>query len=362
MKPYIRYKKLSIGILFMFLSGCAIAPRMNVPVDYSDACEQYRTPLREAEKEQREFMSKVVGTAIAAGIISGLGCAFIAKGSTTACALIGTGGAAATLVGGYLMAKKQQSQNQAQLMLAVDSDSRAFGQQLGGLGLAAEELNQCRQQQIKIVTEGYQARKIAKESAKVELKKIEEKVVGDQQLINAFMNEMNKRTDMQVEARAASENISKDQYLSNLEVGYNDPYQKNDKVGVEPRSPRRRLPTTVEMTPQTLFANTKANLRAKPSKRGKKITTIDGGTALTVKGKAGEWYAASYKGEPVFVAMSLMGATRPKIQMASLEYKNMRGKDETQKVKNLNTNVQKQVNDSSAESARALEQAKVLVG
>lgn len=360
MKPYFRYKKLSLSVLLMLVSGCAGRPVIDVPVDYNDACEQYRTPLRVAEQEQRDFMSKVMATAMLTGIGSGFLCSEAAKGSTGACVGTGIAVATTTLVGGYLMAKQKQSQNQAQLMSAIDNDSSIFGQQLGGLGLAAQGLNQCRQRQIKAVTDGYQAHKISKESAKAELKKIETKITGDQQLINAFMDEMHKRTDMQIEAHAAAENITKDQYLSTLETGYNDPYQ-NKAAGSEPAVPRR-LPKTVAMAPQTLFASTETNLRSKPSTRGKIIATIDRGAELTVNGKAGEWYAATYKNKKVFVSMSLLSATPPKTQVASLEYKNMRGKDATQKVVNLHSNVQKQVSDSSAESARALEQAKLLVG
>lgn len=307
-------------------------------------------------------MATWVAGGIAAGLVAGGACA-LAGGKAALCAPIGAALLLGSLVGGYLQQKGRQASNQAELQHAVDTDSGAFGQQLGQLGVAAHNLSQCRQQQIATITEHYQAKQIDRQTAQDQLAQVEVKLGQDQELVNAFLGEANKRTDMQVKARATAANLPPEKYVAKIEQGYVQPAVTEVAVQEPPaRKKAQSLPATAPISPRIFYAASRANLRTEPTSTSGVVTSVGKGTALTVNGKAGDWYATTYDGQAVFIAASLVSKNRPQVEVASLQYENMKGEEPTQKTYNMNKSVAQQTQSDLSETQRLLAQTKELLG
>ena len=207
-------------ITSIFLSGCASMPmpsseqypEVKVTVDPDDPCERYRQPLRQAEQEQRNALSQVAGQAIVAGIATFALCKVVG-GENKQCLAVGGG---ATLIGGLVgmqQAESNRQATQADLLRGIDQGSASFSRRIGTLGSAAHQLHQCRQEQISSVKSRFKKRRIDRQIAKDELVDIESKLAGDQQLINALLDQNHQLIDSQLDARAAAMNLRREEYV-----------------------------------------------------------------------------------------------------------------------------------------------------
>lgn len=208
------FKKVtSVTMIFsIFLTGCASMQAPEVTIDPNDPCESYRQPLRQAEGEQKNALAQAVFTAILSGVATFAICR-AAGGKNKEC-IAPAGGVTVlgTLVGVQGVEAGKQA-TQADLLRGIDKGSAAFNRRLGTLGSAAHGLHQCRQQQIYSVKSRYKKGRIDRQTAKNELAGIESKLSGDQQLINALLDQNHQLVDSQLDARAAAMNLSREQYF-----------------------------------------------------------------------------------------------------------------------------------------------------
>lgn len=212
-------------IVSIFLTGCASMQAPEVAIDPNDPCERYRQPLRQAEEEQRNALAQAVFTAILGGIVTFLACR-AAGGKNKQC-IAPAGGVTVigTLIGVQGVEAGKQA-TQADLLRGIDKSSAAFNRRLGNLGSAAHGLHQCRQQQIYSVKSRYQKGRIDRQTAKGELAGIETKLSGDQQLINALLDQNHQLVYSQLDAKATAMDL---------------PPRKRDEY-IPPKSPPRQLP------------------------------------------------------------------------------------------------------------------------
>lgn len=247
----------AFAIESLLVAGCATqSASSRIPVDLSDSCESHRQPLRQAEQEQHQLMVKWVAGGVAAGLVSGGACALMG-GKAALCAPLGAATLLGSVVAGYMQQKSHQANNQTDLQRVIDDDSSTFSQQLGTLGTAAHRLNECRRQQIAAVSQSYRARKVDRQTAQTQLAQVETKLSEDQELVNAFLSEMDKRTDMQVKARAAAANLPPEQYIAQVE-------SKSVRPSKEPTQKAYNINKTVQQqtrsditTSERLLAQTK---------------------------------------------------------------------------------------------------------
>lgn len=218
MNRVLRKMSLFAMITSLFLAGCAAikfdeAP--NVAVDPNDSCERYRQPLRRAEEEQRNALSRVVNISVANGFISYMTCKF-ARQETKDCAMTASG---TTLIGALVGIQEVEAgkrATQTDVLRGIDKGSAAFSRRLGNLGSAAHNLYQCRQKQIRSVETRFKKRKIDRQAAKDELADIESKLEGDEDLINALLDQNYQLVDSQLDARATASNLRRDEYVPNV--------------------------------------------------------------------------------------------------------------------------------------------------
>lgn len=351
-----------VVIAALVLNGCSamsgqggglFGGKVLPPVDHSDTCEMFRQPLREAQANQYALLKKWAAAGVLAGLTAGALCA-TNKGKAALCAGIGAAILLGAVVGGYVHEKSSQASTKEDLERAIDGDSSTFGQGLGTVGMAAHNLTLCRREQIANVSLKLEAKRLDKAGALTELQSIERRLGDDQIIINAFLDESEQRTDMQLKARASASSIAVDSYRAGIETGQVASTPVVEDGLSEPPAPKKAapLPKVVPLEPAIQYAQKRVNVRSQQTTGSSVVTTLDGGTPVTVNGKAGTWLSVSYLGTPGFIAESLLAATRPEAKVAALEYRNQKGKDDTQRAYNMQQSVKTQV-ASSLEGTKA---------
>ncbi len=358
-----------VMVAALVLNGCsAMSPggmlggKVLPPVDPGDTCEMFRQPLREAQANQYALLTKWAAAGVLAGTTAGILCA-MNKEKAAVCAGIGAAILLGSVVGGYIHEKSAQASTKQDLERAIDGDSSTFRQSLGTVGMAAHNLTLCRREQIANVSLKLEAKRVDKAAALTELQSIEKRLGDDQIIINAFLDESEQRTDMQLKARASASSIAVDSYRAGIETGQVASAPAVEDGLVEPPAPKKAapLPKVVSREPVIQYAQKRVNVRSQQTTASSVVTTLDGGTPVTVNGKAGAWLSVSYLGTPGFIAESLLGASRPETKVAALEFNNQKGKDETQRAYNMQQSVKTQVASDMQNTNEILERVRMTV-
>ena len=283
----------------ILLVGCAsTGPSLKVYDDPSDACNTFRQPLIETEVDLRAW---TVGGAAAGAVVGGVLAALLG-GDAAQVAGVAAAGAVVGGTAGYLAAREKQNSTQEELLAAIENDAMSDSKKVQQVTAAIERLWACRQRQIENVRVQFEEGEISKAIAISRANDIQTANDKDNQLVEQVMGRIDKRYSTYVDAKAEV-------------LGADRPTVEPE---VEPVIADEPAPAGAEQDPFAEFAlapatgefkiKKTANIRNGPSTEADKITVLNAGETISIKGrtKDGNWYAFMHGEKPAFIYRSLV--------------------------------------------------------
>lgn len=267
------------------LSSCETSQQLRAK--YSDPNDECQAIRDELISSQDHFSENIAAGAVVGAIVGGLLGAL--TGDVEGAVIGAVAGGLTGAAGGYLRAKSQQAQSQAELRQAIYADVRQDNGRVSQMGSVIRRLNGCRQGQIVKIEQRFNAGTLNKDKARSQLAAVRRSVDKDNALVKEILQDVNERNAVYVESVAEVEKTDKSVVLGRAAT----------------YSPRVH---TEEGKSERFFAQTGANVRNEPSKSAAKIGTLSTNTPVDVLGTVenGQWYRVRHDGKVAYVFADLL--------------------------------------------------------
>ncbi len=298
----------SLAVIGMCLSGCTnvangftgLQQRYGDPSDY---CHAPRQVLIDAGNQ---FSKSMVTAAVAGGLGGAAAGAVIDRKNRAQGALIGLfSGALLAMAVDYYVQKQQQARTRAELISSIDADAANDLQRMITTNNAISSLTQCRQSQIAMVEQQYNAHAMTAPQARAQLQQIKAQVDADNQLIIDVLGDSANRERVYVKARADAGSIQ--------DQGNGAPPPPPSSYGQPYTPPRPPQPYNPPPPPAgfnssgTATSQRALNVRGGPNTNAPVVDHLQPGDQVMLGADAGNgWVAINHNGTQGFVLRSLL--------------------------------------------------------
>jgi hypothetical protein len=218
----------------MVVTGCAQGGLTQQYGDTSDRCYTERKPLLDTEGN---YAQPMITGAVIGGALGGAAGGLAGRSWESALIGLGTGIVAGAGVG-YLSERQRMAHSQQELLASIDADARRDVQGIRTSTSAIANLTRCRNAEIAVVNQRYAAKATTAQQARAEYQQIDQRMKGDDELINKVLGQAGDRARTYVQARAKTLNVP--------EQAVYTPAPPSASPGAQP--PRTRSSTTSQTT------------------------------------------------------------------------------------------------------------------
>ena len=194
----------------------------------------------------------------------------------------------------YLDTKIKSGVSQTNLSSAIDADARKDQQEIQRARQAAQELTQCRQQQIATLESDYQANRISREELIEGLEDVSEAAEEDDRLKEEVLGHSRDRIDTFAGASAVVEDVSTDEILGSVGTW-------------SPSDSHSGYPETLDKAALMYTTNETVNVRKSPSTQGAKVGTVRPNDYVQAVGRSldGQWLEVRHGSGDAYVFASM---------------------------------------------------------
>ena len=271
-------------IAAVILSSCEMPQQLRAKYsDPNDGCQVIRDELINSQ----DYFAGNIAAGVAIGALLGGLLGALAGGDIEGAAIGALAGGLTGAAGGYLRAKSQQAQSQAELRQAIYADVRQDNGRVSQMGSVIRRLNECRQGQIVKIEQEFKTGVLSKDKARSRLEAVRSSVDKDNALVKEILQDVDERNAVYVESIAEVEQTDKSVVLGDA------------------ATPVR----TEEGKSERFFAKTGSNVRKEPRKSAARVGTLSKNTPIDVLGTVenGQWYQVRYQGKTAYVFAELLG-------------------------------------------------------